>query len=104
VAGTYQWVAAYSGDGSNKGASTTKGNTPQRAVGAGATVVGSALYLVGGKSTNDQVNITPTGASKTGSTGIVVNANLNGIGLDKVAYSQAFTSIYVTGFNGNETI
>lgn len=32
VAGTYQWVAAYSGDSSNKAVSTRKGDEPQKAV------------------------------------------------------------------------
>jgi hypothetical protein len=103
VAGTYQWVVSYSGDSNNKGVSTSKGSTPQRAVGAGATVVGSSLYLVGGRMTDDEITITPLGTSTTGSTGIQVNGSLNGKNISQ-RYSQAFTTIYVTGFNGDESI
>jgi hypothetical protein len=35
VAGTYQWVVSYSGDANNKPAATTKGVTPETAVGGG---------------------------------------------------------------------
>jgi hypothetical protein len=64
----------------------------------------SALYLAGGNGTNDQVNVTPTGASKTGGTGIKVYANLNGHDLGSVRYSQAFATLYVVGFNGNDHV
>ncbi len=103
LAATYQWVIAYSGDPNNKGAGTTKGNTPEVAVGPGATVVGSALYLVGGNS-NDQVHVKPLGVSLTGATGIQVDANLNHLDLDHLMYPQAFTTLYIIGFNGNDEI
>jgi hypothetical protein len=102
MTGTYQWVASYNGDSNNKGAST-KGNTLESAIGAGATLVGTSLYLVGGSTTNDQVTITPSGTSTTGSTGIQISAGLNGKSVSKT-YSQALTTVYVVGFNGNETI
>jgi hypothetical protein len=103
-AGTYQWVATYNGgNGNNKSTSTTKGNTPEIAVGPGATVVGNALYLVGG-SGNDQVNVKPVGTSNTGSTGIQVSGKLNGTGLGTLTYNQAFTAISVVGFGGNDNI
>jgi len=101
IAGTYHWVAGYGGDGNNNGASTTTGSTPEVAVGPGTTVVGNALYLVGGN-TNDQLNITPIGASQTGSTGINVNGKLNNVNINNQTYTQAFTTIYVVGFGGND--
>jgi hypothetical protein len=103
VAGTYQWVARYGGDGNNQAVSTTQGSTPEISVGPGATVVGSALYLVGGNG-NDRVTIAATGTSKTGSSGIKVTANLNGVKLGTVKYSQALTTIDVVGFGGNDRI
>ena len=65
TSGTYQWVVTYSGDGNNKAASTTKGSTPEVAVGPGATVVNSILYLVGGN-TSDQLCINPVGSQPDG--------------------------------------
>src|SRR5208337_1753286 len=101
IAGTYHWVAGYGGDANNNGVSTTTGSTPEVAVGPGTTVVGNALYLVGGN-TNDQLNITPIGASQTGSTGINVNGKLNNVNINNQTYTQAFTTIYVVGFGGND--
>jgi Ca2+-binding RTX toxin-like protein len=103
LAGTYQWLAAYSGDGNNKATSTAKGNIPEIAVGPGSTVVGTSLYLVGGNS-SDQVNIKAAGASATGSSGFQISGNLNGSNLGNRTYSQAFTTIYMVGFGGNDTI
>jgi hypothetical protein len=67
--------------------------------GPGATVQGSTLFLVGGN-TNDQLSITPTGSSPTGSTGINVLGSLNNVNIN-----QTFTgidTIYVVGFGGND--
>jgi hypothetical protein len=99
--GTYQWVASYGGDSNNHGASTTKGSVPEIGVGAGATTVASSLYLVGGN-TNDTLNISPTGTSLTGSTGIIVNGQLNNSNINNQTYTQVFTTIYVVGFGGND--
>jgi hypothetical protein len=66
---------------------------------AGTTVQGNTLYLVGGNS-NDRLNITPIGRSRTGSTGIRVTGTLNNINI-----RQNFTginTIYVVGYNGND--
>jgi hypothetical protein len=107
VAGMYQWAVTYSGDGNNKSASVAQGSTPEVAVGVGATVVGNGpyvLYLVGGSRSNDSVTIQPSGTSSTGSSGIQVNGTMGGIKLNKVIYTQAFTTIYVVGFGGNDTI
>ena len=104
VAGPYQWVAAYtSSNNFNSNASTTPGAATEVAVGSGATVVGNVLYLVGGN-TNDQVSITAAGSSKTGSTGVRVSGKLNDVNLGNVAYSQAFATIIVVGFNGNDHV
>ncbi len=105
VAGTYQWVAAYaSSNPFNSNAATSPGATPEVAAGSGVTVVGNALYLVGGSNTNDQVNIQPTGTSNTGSTGIMVVAKLNGVDLNHLTYNQSFGTVYVVGFNGNDHV
>ena len=66
----------------------------------GATVQGNTLYLVGGN-TNDQLNITPIGASQTGSTGINVNGQLNNVNINNQTFTGV-TSIYVVGFSGND--
>jgi Ca2+-binding RTX toxin-like protein len=93
--GTYQWVAVYSGDANNNGASTIKGNAPEIAVGSGATVVNGALYLVGGSTTNDQVTINAT----AGSPSITVNAMLNGV---SASGSYTPNALYLYGFGGSE--
>jgi hypothetical protein len=103
TAGTYQWVASYSGDNSNKGVSSTNGSAAEIAVGSGATVVGSTLYLVGGQSSNDHIHIHATGTSETGSTGIEVRARLNGSHI-KTTYSQSFSAIVIVSFGGSDHI
>jgi hypothetical protein len=85
-------------------ASSTSRARSEQVSRAGSVRADGALYLVGGNGTNDQVNVTPTGASKTGGTGIKVNANLNGHDLGSVRYSQAFATLYVVGFNGNDHV
>jgi hypothetical protein len=103
VHGTYQWIASYAGDANNKSAGTSKGSTPEVVVGPGATVVGRALYLVLGNS-NDRLDIVPVGASQTGSTGIKVSGAVNNGAFTSLTYTQAFTTIYVVGFGGNDSI
>ncbi len=66
----------------------------------GPTVQGNTLHLVGGN-TNDQLNITPIGASQTGSTGINVNGQLNGVNINNQTFTGV-TSIYAVGFGGND--
>ncbi len=102
TAGTYQWVASYSGDGNNKAVSTSLKSDPVTVIGAGATVIGKTLYLVGG-SGDDHVQIVAVGSSVTGSTGVKINADLNGASVAST-YSQSFTTIYVYGFGGNDSI
>ena len=104
TAGTYQWAASFNASG---GIISSKA-APEMVVGAGATVIGNALYLVGntttGGNSNDQVQITPIGASGAGSTGIQVQGRLNGVNLNNASYTQALTTLYVVGGNGNATI
>ena len=105
VAGAYEWVAAYTSANSfNSNVSTTQGATPEVAVGSGATVVGNALYLVGGNRTNDQIVIKAAGTSQTGSTGILVKGKVNGVNLGSVTYSQSFDTLYMVGFDGNNHV
>jgi Ca2+-binding RTX toxin-like protein len=104
TAGTYQWAASFKASGgtiSSKAAAET-------VVGAGATVIGNALYLVGNTTTSgnssDQLQITPIGASSTGSTGVQVQGRLNGANLNNASFKQPLTTLYVVGGNGNATI
>ena len=72
-------------------------------LGPGVTVIGTQLYCVGGNSTNDQVQVNPVGNSNTGSTGVKVQASLNGVNIH-TTYSQSFTSINIFLQGGNENI
>ncbi|HEX5447460.1 MAG TPA: hypothetical protein VFW87_26835, partial [Pirellulales bacterium] len=71
--------------------------------GPGATVIGDALYLIGGN-TNDRVDVSAVGSSKTGSSGIQLDAALNGDRTRNQIYTQPFAIIYVVGFGGNDHI
>jgi Ca2+-binding RTX toxin-like protein len=66
-------------------------------------VAGTDLYIIGGLTSNDRVEIKPTGSSNTGSTGMQVAAKLNGIST-KTTFNQAFSAIYVYAFAGNDSI
>src|SRR5262249_57342078 len=59
--------------------------------------------IIGGLTSNDQVQVNPIGSSNTGSTGVQVTATLNGVSTT-TAFGQAFSAIYVVGFAGNDTI
>jgi Ca2+-binding RTX toxin-like protein len=72
-------------------------------LGPGVTVIGSQLYCVGGSSTNDVVQVTPAGASSTGSSGVKVQTLLNGVNA-QTTYSQSFTAINVFLQGGNENV
>ena len=63
-------------------------------LGTGVTVVGTQLYLVGGATTNDTVQINPAGSSNTGSTGVQVHAGSNGVNT-QTTYGQTFSAIDV---------
>ena len=60
-------------------------------LGPGVTVIGTQLYFVGGNTSNDQVQVNPAGNSSTGSTGVNVQASLNGVNT-QTTYSQSFTA------------
>ena len=68
----------------------------------GSRVVGSELWLVGGN-TNDWVEVTPVGARNTGSTGVLVDAELNGVWIYQ-RYNRSFTAIRFFGYGGNELV
>jgi thiol-disulfide isomerase/thioredoxin len=86
-------------------ATDDNGNTSEFSVvnGAGATIVGNTLYLVGGSTTSDQLSIQPIGSSTTGGTGIQVNGRLNGSKLNG-RYTQDFATIYIIGSAGNDNL
>jgi Ca2+-binding RTX toxin-like protein len=69
----------------------------------GVTAVGSALYIVGGKTTNDEVEVSAIGDSEGGRTGVRVEGSLNGKAVSRT-FTQAFTAIYIIGGDGNDHI
>jgi hypothetical protein len=72
--------------------------------GPGVTVVGGTdLYIIGGLTSNDHVEIKPTGSGNTGGTGLQVAAKLNGVST-KTTFNRAFSAIYVYAFAGNDSI
>ena len=66
-------------------------------------MVGTELWIVGGTTTKDRIDVNPAGASKTGSTGIHVEANLNGVHIS-TTFSQSFTTLNIVLYGGNDTI
>ncbi len=66
-------------------------------------MAGADVYIIGGLTSNDQVQIKPIGSSNTGSTGVQVTATLNGTSTT-TTFRQAFSAIQVFGFAGNDTI
>ena len=80
---------------------TVASTTP--VTGAGITVVGNSLYVVGGARSNDQIEISAIGRSNTGSTGVKVTAVLDGKRVT-TTFNQSFATIYVTGYAGNDNI
>ncbi len=103
VAGTYQWIASYSGDANNNPASTTRGLAPERVVGPGATLIGTTLYLVGGN-TSDQISIQQLGSSNSGSTGIQISGSVDGMRMNNIKVNPPPSVINITGFGGNDCI
>ena len=83
---------------------TTATATTQIVVlGYGVTVVGSQLYFVDGSTSNDQVQVSPKGTHNTGSTGVNVNARLNGA-TTLATYTQSFVGINVFLQGGNDAV
>ncbi len=97
--GTYEWVAAYSGDGNNGGGSAA---TSQLVIGTGVFISGTTLYIVGA-GTNDSVAVNPAGAGKDGTTGLQVNANVDKLKIS-MTYVEPFTAIFIFGYGGNDSI
>ena len=81
---------------------TATATVPLVVLAPGVTVIGTQLYLVGGDKSNDQIQVNPTGSSNTGSTGVKVNASLNGVNT-QATYNQAFTAvdIFLQGGDNN---
>jgi len=102
AAGTYEWVASYSGDDNNTGARTIMGSAPALVLGPGVKVLGSCLYLVGGSGTS-QITVNPYGASKTGSTGIEVSGSLNGLPLNNLDF-RGIKTLELFGQGGTNTL
>lgn len=80
------------------------GNELVLVLGPGVSVVaGTDLFIIGGLTSNDQVQVSPIGSSNTGSTGVQVTATMNGTSAT-TNWAQGFTAIYVTGFAGNDVV
>jgi Ca2+-binding RTX toxin-like protein len=100
--GTYTVAVSYSdntdtyGDGGDTSGTLT-------VLGSGVTVVGTQLWIVGGTNTNDHINVDPAGRSKTGSTGLKVEATLNHVH-STTTYHQDFTALYIFVYGGNDKI
>jgi hypothetical protein len=69
----------------------------------GVTQFGGQVFIVGGNTTNDVVQISPIGSSTTGSTGVQVKGNINSVAT-ATTINQAVTALVIYGFSGNDTI
>ena len=83
--------------------STVITTVPLTVLGPGVSVIGSQLYIVGGANSNDHVTVNATGGSNTGSTGVQVQTQLDGMNANS-KYTQVFTNINVFLGNGNENV
>jgi hypothetical protein len=68
----------------------------------GVTQLGTQVFIVGGNTTNDQVQVSPVGSSTTGSTGVQVKGNINGVATT-TTINQTVTALVIYDFNGNDT-
>ena len=82
----------------------TAQNVTQVVLKPGVTLVGTQVYIVGGNTTNDQVQVNPVGSSTTGSTGVQVKGTPQRRRDDDDVQPQAVTFLEVFGFSGNDTI
>src|SRR5262249_30398437 len=78
-------------------------SVPQTVLGPGVAVLDTVLYVVGGATSNDQIQVSPAGASTTGGTGLRVAATLNRVST-VTTYNQPFTAITVVDFDGNVNV
>gem|GEM_PF-2757821 len=102
--GTYAITGVVSnGTGLTSNYSVTLTSGTLTVLGPGVTVVGTTLWIVGGTTTNDSACIDPVDSSKTGSTGVKVDAKLNGVHTS-ATYNQSFTALYIFLYGGNDDI
>jgi Ca2+-binding RTX toxin-like protein len=71
--------------------------------GPGVSVVGTELWMVGGTTSTDNIQVSPAGGSSTGSTGVLVRTLLNGVRYVNT-FTQTFSAIRIFASGGNEVI
>jgi hypothetical protein len=102
--GTYAITGVVSnGTGLASNYSITLTNGTLTVLGPGASVVGSTLWIVGGTTSNDNVQVSPTGSSTTGSTGVQVQATLNRVSTS-TKYSQSFSMLDIFLYGGTDNV
>ncbi len=93
-----------SGTGLLANYSVTLTNGTLTVLGTGFAVVGTQLWIVGGTTTtNDSVQVSPAGSSTTGSTGVQVQATLNGVSTS-IKYSQSLSTLDIFLYGGNDNV
>ncbi len=103
-AGAYAITGVVSnGTGLASNYAVTLTNGTLTVLGSGVSVAGSELWIVGGPNSNDNIQINPVGASSTGSTGVQVQATLNGV-YTSTTFNQSFTTINIILYAGNDNI
>jgi hypothetical protein len=100
-AGSHSVTALYAGNANFQ--PSTAPTFTQVVLGPGVTLAGTVLYIVGGNTSNDNIQVTPVGASNTGSTGVKVQATLNNVS-STTTFNQAITAVLVFGYAGNDNI
>jgi parallel beta-helix repeat protein len=68
----------------------------------GVSVIGTTLFIVGGSTSSDTATINPAGAGNDGTTGLAVNAKINGVSSSK-SFTQPFTAIIIAGYAGKDS-
>ncbi len=96
-AGSHSLSASYDAQGNFLASTATSTLT---VLGSGSDIVGTELWLIG-SNMNDHVQVQAAGGSNNGSTGVQVNAALNGV-QTQTTYSQSFTAIRFFGYGGND--
>ena len=103
-AGTYAITGAVSnGAGLAFNYVVTLTNGSLTVLGSGVSIVGTELWIVGGPTRNDNVQVNPVGTSATGSTGVQVQATLNGV-YSSTTFTQSFTAINLVLYAGSDNI
>ncbi len=101
AAGSHTVTAVYAGAANFL--PSTAPNFTQVVLGPGVTLVGTVVYIVGGNTSNDNVQVTPVGASNTGSTGVKVQATLNKVS-STTTFNQTVTAVLFYGYAGNDNL